>query len=1006
MRTLLRALRHRAGTTLVILAVALCATAAATVGPTYYSAAKVSILQDTLQRVNVVARGFQAVQQGGVRGALDPLRAELADQVDTILHGAAVTDRLFQRPVSAIETTAFFTDTSENVPFVWRSDLCSHLRFVHGHCPTAVRTVVISSSLASINHWSVGQVVHPAGYPRLTIVGVYVVPDAGADYWFARGATYFPYEQPTAQSAPYDALFTPRRTIETLKGNPQGSTVVSRVLADSRVQPGDLDVLDHLDDRLNNGTALNQVAVITGLSTTIATVHSSWTALSVPVVVVTAELLVLTWLLLFLVVTDSVEARGPEIALAKLRGYGAGRALRFGLGEPVTVLAVALPLGAIVGWAATKALASVLLRSGTPVSLPVLGWAGAAVAAVGGVAAVVVAARATVVRPVVDQWRRTGRRASSRGWLFDAVVLTGTVAGLLQLAVSGTLSSASQSALALLVPGLLGLAVAVVASRLLPLACRALFGRTRRAGGLGPFLAMRHIVRRPGGTRTTMILATAMALATFSICAWSVGAGNRSRVARVVIGAPTVLTVLPPPNVDLPALIDRLDPGGRSATVVESFDNGSSTLVAVQPQRFASVANWSAAGVDRPADVLAGLHPPAPAPLILDGDRVRVRLRLHRLQPPGAPLVVDVVAHNATAPTPIELGPLNHPGETLVRTGELSACPCVLSDLQVGTAVSPVPSKGSLTLLGVDVHGPDGWTRLAGATDPARWVDTQDQQVRIGTDVGGLSWSFFAPRHLSATLRTRDRPDPLPAVVTTAVANGNATFGSNGLDAAPVQLRVQSTTGTLPGAVDRGSIVDLTYAERAAYGNVLPATTQVWVRGDADRIRRGLRAAHVAVASSRTSSGYDDELGRQGPALASVLFLADAAAAAVLAALAAVLSLSAAARRRRYEYAALSATGASARTLYAALAIEQLVVVGFGAIVGAAAGLLSFAIASHSVPQFVTQPVAALLSYQPSAIWLAAAIGGGFVLMLAAAALAAAALLRSVSPEQLREAPS
>ena len=206
------------------------------------------------------------------------------------------------------------------------------------------------------------------------------------------------------------------------------------------------------------------------------------------------------------------------------------------------------------------------------------------------------------------------------------MVLTAAVAGLAQLFLSGTLSSASQSALALLVPGLMGLAVAVVASRLLPMICRALFARTRTKGDLGTFLAVRHIARRPGGTRTTMILATAVALATFSMGAWIVGDANRARIAQIGVGAPTVLDVSLPVGADLAKVVDRIDPAGHTATAVESFNNGTNTLIGVEPQRFARIAHWSAGRVGDPAALLADLEPPAPDPIVLDGDRVRLHL--------------------------------------------------------------------------------------------------------------------------------------------------------------------------------------------------------------------------------------------------------------------------------------------------------------------------------------------------------------------------------------------
>src|SRR5260370_39148650 len=124
----------------------------------------------------------------------------------------------------------------------------------------------------------------------------------------------------------------------------------------------------------------------------------------------------------------------------------------------------ALPLGALAGWGAPAALCRVLLRH-VPVSLPPLGWAAAGVATAGGLAAVVLAARHTLRRPVAEQWRHAGRHATRRGWGVDAILLSGAPAGLIDLPVSGGIGSARRSGLVLLVPGLLGPARAGVAPR-------------------------------------------------------------------------------------------------------------------------------------------------------------------------------------------------------------------------------------------------------------------------------------------------------------------------------------------------------------------------------------------------------------------------------------------------------------------------------------------------------------------------------------------------------------
>lgn len=1006
--TLVRALVHRLGTTIVILIVALCASAAATVGPTYYAAATHSILQDTLANANVIGRSFQVVQQGPVQGTLPFLEDRVQRELVRAAGSANRIDRLFQAPITSLETNVFFTRQIENVLLATRSDFCAHLHFVKGACPTATNNVVISTSLAATNHWSVGQRVQPNGRPVLTITGIYAPPNINTSYWLSRGSTYFPAEYPVPQVAPNDALFTPASTLASLRGDPQGTDTVARALIPSHVQPSDVDVLTSITERLANSAALaqSQAGDITSMDITADNVRSSWRALAIPVVVVTAELLVLTWLLLFLVVTEAVDARGNEIALAKLRGHDSRRALVFGLSEPTVLLGLALPVGALLGWLLTRALTHVLLRRDTPVGLPWLAWVAAAVASIGGVAAIVIAARRTVTRPVVEQWRRTGRRSTDRSWVFDAVILTGAVAGLLQLVVGGTLDSAKHSALALLVPGLLGIAIAVVASRALPLICRATFARTRRGGGLGPFLAVRYIARRPGGTRTTMILATAVSLATFSLASWSVGATNRSRVAKLTVGAPTVLSVAPRTGTDLPAVVSRIDPSGRSVTAVEQYFSADTVLLAVQPSRFARVANWPGTAPTA-SDLIATLHPPAPDPIAMTGDRVRVRVDVGRLAPVGGELMLDTFASGASAPTPVDLGPLNRAHTSVVFTADLPA-PAVVRDLAVGPPGGHrIQVQGQLTIREIDVHDASGWHRLGGALNVSTWLDTQDQNAQVVPDNrGGLRWSFVAVNGQPATLTVHDHPDPLPAVVSRTLAGTNSSVQATGLDGSNLIVNVAARIASVPSAPPNGVIVDLDYAERLAGGADAPATPQVWVRGPADRVVHALNAAGVAVLNRESSTEVEDELGRQGPGLASVLFLADAGAAAVLAALAAVLSLSAAARRRRYEYAALAATGATSHSLYVALAVEQLVVIAFGTITGVGAGLLATALAGHSVPQFVTSPASSLLGYRPNMLFLGLTLGAAVVLLLAVAAAAAAALLRSVTPEQLREAPS
>ena len=73
--------------------------------------------------------------------------------------------------------------------------------------------------------------------------------------------------------------------------------------------------------------------------------------------------------------------------------------------------------------------------------------------------------------------------------------------------------------------------------------------------------------------RTTIVLATAFALAGFAAGIWSVSVANIRAVADARVGAATVLSVIPPARHGLAAIVDRIDPGGRQAMAVDEYAN-------------------------------------------------------------------------------------------------------------------------------------------------------------------------------------------------------------------------------------------------------------------------------------------------------------------------------------------------------------------------------------------------------------------------------------------------
>jgi putative ABC transport system permease protein len=1051
-RGLLRGLRQRAGVSVGILLVATVAAAAATLGPAYDAAARTSILQDNLHDQVPVARTVLATNGGSVAGLADGLASQVNALLATQLGGAATVRRLFLPPVEAVlaqVSTRTGAAGAYQSPMTWRTHFCGHLTITVGTCPTAPGQILVSQSYARAAGVKPGATIPTtSGYGRLDVTGEYAVPSAGEvtsdPYWQSAQCDDFLVEDPcptagggSGGSGPsWDALFASEATFSGAPASEQGDATLLDTLNSANVRASDINALTSAVNELNADPTLesDNISVTSSIPQLTGQVTSEWQTLDVPVFLISLQLLLLAWLLLFLIATDASEARAVEVALAKLRGYGRARIVAFGISEPAILLLTAFPVGALLGWAATAGLTRFLLRPGTPATLPWLAIAAAAVSTLGGFVAILIAARRTTTRPVIEQWQRTARDAGRRGWLLDGVLLTCAVAGLAELIIGGNVSSTRSGSLGLLVPGLLGLAVAVVASRALPAGCALAFALTRRRGGTGLFLAVRHIARRPGGTRTTIVLTASFALATFAIAAYAVQSRNIDRVAAAQTGAAGVMVVTPPEGRDLATIVDKIDPGGTQAATVDRYAgapaNGSN-LLAVDPARWARVAQWMPGFfIGDPLKLAQELQPTAAAPVILPAGSTAARLTISGLH--GAPSAVTLtlwmveLGSPSGGQTPVSLGPL--------RNGTLSVavsdCPCEITMVSIDTnAVFSSSYVGGLTLSGLSALMPNRqWQMVEGATTPGNgWSAGAEYasgcggttgQVSAsaagpgatasgGTGAGSLDWSFNWSGPCSPALIQTDTPVPLPALVATGLTSG--TGGGNistlGLDGQNLVVRPVAVAAAVPGAPAVGIVVDRTYAQRAAFFTMSGLTDEeVWTAPGAEpSIKAKLVAAGVTIDSVTTTADARTVLSREGPALASVLFLAAALAAALLAGGAAVLALYQAGRRRRLEYAALLAGRVPRGSLRSSVLIEQTVVLGFGIVTGVAAGAASAALVLRNVPEFATPPVSPPLIYSLPLLDVGGPLLACAVVLAVAATLAALAVIRAARPDLLRQ---
>ncbi|MEU6428336.1 hypothetical protein ABZ860_20775 [Microbispora sp. NPDC046973] len=997
---ILRGLWQRRWLSLALLVVAAVTVAAASLGPLYAQAARTAVLREALDAAPPDHRGWRVTSVRGDAG-------DLARRVSAPYLRPAVPGAELLSPEPRGKKT---------YPLMWQEGQCGHVTLLAGRCPRAAMEIMVTRASgfrvgAGVKLTSI--TTRENGEERLVplrVVGIYR-PDPGDPFWFGRNL--FP-QTAGVREGNGDPLLTVPRT-QALSGLPTGASAADAaagnawtgyaiVYTDPRlITGGDLAGLESAHARLAGmGRSGDAVTVFTHMEDTLARIRGQIDSLSVPVTLVTLQLAALGWLLLFLTVRDLVTARAPETALARLRGLSTARMWAFGLSEPVVLLLAALPLGLAAAWAVAARLAGEFLRADVPVTLdgPTALYGPAAVA--GGLLAAAAAAWSAVTRPVVEQWRRTPR-ARRRTWIPEAVVLALAGVGLVELLAGGPLGgAAAQNTGALLAPGLLAVAFALLARRLLPLACAALFRLTRSRGGIAPFLAVRQIARGSATGSTVIVLGAGLGLAVFAVAAWSVTSRNFAEVARVHNGAETVFVV----RAGDAATLRRVSAGIPGSAPVIRLP-GPPVMLATDRARFAAVALWrpSYAGGYALEDLMPRLTAPVAPRVPLTGDRIRARLAVGDI-PPGWTVVLfaNVRVPGQDQPAVLPLARPEH-GRTVYEWGLPAACrtaTCELRGLRVestptGTADFEHP-PGDLGVIRLDVRRDGHWTAVdAGLTDRARWRPAAAGQA--GLVLSMSPWAGAAGGAGAAVPATF--PDPLPALT-------NGTPGNRklpGLDGRFASGYVPAVAAAaVPGLDAVGGVVDIELADRAAYGNSDKAEFQIWAApGRAGAVLAGLRAAGVPVLATRTTAGLRTGYASEGPGLALILLVVAAGAAALLALGRAVLALYAAARRRTVELAALEAAGARVGPLRRSLLIEQAVTLTWAAVTGVLAGVTAAHVALPRVPEFAEPPLTPALAYAivPGPVVLVAA--AALAACLVAAAATAELLLRGVRVERLRE---
>ena len=410
------------------------------------------------------------------------------------------------------------------------------------------------------------------------VSGLYRAGSASLAYWW--GSDYFEFG--TSQSPPprMDALFTDFATFAAFSPHEValGADVAvnTRQLLSTQV-PSFRHVLSAVELRLGKMGFL----ATSGIGSYLDDVDSQQRAMTTTIAVIDLQLLLLVLMVLFGIAGRIAAERDQDIALANLRGLSPRSLWAVALREPFVLIVVAAPIGAVLGWVVALATARANLLARTPVPFDSLGLAAAVAASLLALVATVAGSRRALACS-------SGRAGTSRSRVsvalllaVDAAVVALALAAVVQVSASGVGSEARSQPLAALAPGLIALAVGVVAARAVPFACRGLARLTRfRPGPRFPSGCSASPANRASSASRSSSPSPSPFAASRSARSRSIGP-TASRRPSSSSGSNRVLTVTVPATVDFEQAVRSADPSGRDAMAAEVSSNSQGTFLAV-----------------------------------------------------------------------------------------------------------------------------------------------------------------------------------------------------------------------------------------------------------------------------------------------------------------------------------------------------------------------------------------------------------------------------------------
>ena len=1014
----LGALRARRTQALTLLVIAVLVTAGAVAAPLFVVAAGARVAVRDVAAAKPDDRLVKVHRQVDVDGGLRDVSGYFTEVREAL--SLPATGRVDGATVAGQLTTATGDSASS---LAIRDGLCQRVRLT-GACPAGPGEAALSTRTATALGLRLGDPV-PFTSSALTaplplrVTGLYEPLDPDSPYWhtgsvLATVSAVPPSGAPGSGSdgdrvlAPPDAAFVTEDTL--LSAAPKATDIT----VDVEVTPDTLRATSAADLGQALAGATGRLSTLgyeleSDVPALLGRILDDQRLILLGVPAGAGELVLFGWYALVLAVGAGAGARRIDLGLVKLRGLPGRRLWALaGWQSTLPVLAGAVP-GAALGWLLARVLAGPVPGGTESTTALLLAAAAAAIAVLGGLFVAFAAERRSVRADVVDLLRRVPARSRARRrwfWraeLLDLAFVTLALVGVYQVHSAAT---GQDAGLVVLAPGLVAVAVGLLAARLLVPLAGAAGAAGLRTGRLRAAMTGTYLARRSGMDRLFALLAIAVMVAGYAALEWGAATAARHDRAAQEVGAARVLTFDPVAPGQLLAAVRDADPSGRfaMAAVETTSHSGVRAVLAVDATRLASVASWTDRYGAGAAGVAGLLRPAAPAPVRVVAGTLAVRVTL-TAAPPGTPvyLLADLTGPDGL-PVSVRYGPLATGAQRLATPAPQCARPpgCRLDgfSLTTGFASNGVPLNPPGPGLDLTLNEVDG---LDAATlrDPSRWRPTADPAAAgpvLSAGPDGLRVAVPAPDQLADGIRREarvylvDAPDPVPVVLAGALTDAGLA-GAPGVDlfgSDLVPVRVAGRLAALPRLGRSGALVDLEYAQLVATGATSGAVPQVWLAPDApSSIVDGLTRAGLRLASTDSIAAGEARYGDSGPAVALRFQLLGAVLAVVLAAAGLVLVAAVEREPRGEELAAMRVQGLRRATARATAVGGYAWLAGAAVLTGLLVAPLDRLVTGANLPAFaddwrVLPPPG---PGWPSAALLAAALG---VVLLVGGAVAVA----------------